>query len=207
MPRGTLHQDIYLACTICGETFRAKTTGQKYCSAKCKNRAGGRLRKARNEQLIERRCYKCGETRAAAEFTSASKTYCTTCDKAYARRWRSRNAARMVVYKRRSIAKAAAADPDYYRRLTLRKFGLTLESFNALVDRYGGKCGICRCAEPGGKHDTWHIDHDHRCCPGKRSCGRCIRGILCSNCNLGLGHFKDDPEALRAAIAYLAQHA
>jgi hypothetical protein len=32
------------------------------------------------------------------------------------------------------------------------------------------------------------IDHDHNCCHGGASCGKCIRGILCSACNLSLGH-------------------
>ena len=43
----------------------------------------------------------------------------------------------------------------------------------------------------------------HRPSPRKRSCGRCIRGILCSNCNVGLGNFHDSPELLKAAISYL----
>lgn len=32
------------------------------------------------------------------------------------------------------------------------------------------------------------IDHDHRCCPGDVSCGKCVRGIVCSRCNTGIGH-------------------
>lgn len=49
-----------------------------------------------------------------------------------------------------------------------------------------------------------HVDHDHLCCPGKTTCGRCIRGYICRDCNLGLGRFSDSPERLLMAIAYLA---
>ena len=53
-------------------------------------------------------------------------------------------------------------------------------------------CEIC-----GGKEDTLNLDHDHQ--SGE------ARGYLCNQCNLGLGHFKDDPKLLRAAIKYLAK--
>lgn len=48
-----------------------------------------------------------------------------------------------------------------------------------------------------------HVDHDHECCPTGKSCRECIRGFLCSTCNTGLGMFKDSPELLRKAAAYL----
>jgi Recombination endonuclease VII len=48
------------------------------------------------------------------------------------------------------------------------------------------------------------IDHDHECCPGERSCGRCIRGLLCSNCNVALGLTQHNGDMLRAMLNYLA---
>lgn len=61
-------------------------------------------------------------------------------------------------------------------------------------------CQIC------GLSDTrMHLDHDHSCCSEKGySCGKCIRGILCSNCNTGIGLLGDDPERLKSAIRYLS---
>ena len=47
------------------------------------------------------------------------------------------------------------------------------------------------------------IDHDHNCCPGDHSCGDCVRGILCPDCNRGLGSFHDNIEFLKNAIIYL----
>jgi hypothetical protein len=63
----------------------------------------------------------------------------------------------------------------------------------------GGACAICRVVT-----DDIMIDHDHACCPGRYTCGACVRGILCRHCNLGLGFMKDDPSRLKAALRYLA---
>lgn len=41
-----------------------------------------------------------------------------------------------------------------------------------------------------GSEQSFAIDHDHQCCPGTESCGRCIRGLLCQYCNLSLGHYE-----------------
>lgn len=49
------------------------------------------------------------------------------------------------------------------------------------------------------------IDHDHSCCDRQGSCGRCVRGMLCSSCNSTLGHAKDDVDRLKGLIAYLTQ--
>ena len=48
-----------------------------------------------------------------------------------------------------------------------------------------------------------NVDHDHDCCPGQSSCGKCIRGLLCLTCNRALGLLKDDPMRVRAAADYL----
>lgn len=72
-----------------------------------------------------------------------------------------------------------------------------------MVVAQGGVCAICRL--PESKHHSLmlKIDHDRACCPKSGSCGKCVRGLLCSNCNSGLGMFGDNQAALRAAIDYL----
>lgn len=94
--------------------------------------------------------------------------------------------------------KAAGACNRHYVRLHM--YGLSAIQFDMIVRR--GRCDSC--GDPLTL-ESIHIDHDHACCPGERSCGTCVRGSLCSPCNVGLGAFGDSPDRLRAAIAYLAR--
>ena len=83
------------------------------------------------------------------------------------------------------------------------KFNLTRDQWNQMLADQGGACAACGTTEPGGK-GTWHVDHDHRCCPATgKSCGECVRGLLCQGCNRGMGYLNDDPDRLLAAAAYL----
>jgi hypothetical protein len=99
---------------------------------------------------------------------------------------------------------ANAPTPEERRRRNLwTKYRLTPEAFDALLASQGGVCSICETDAPGAR--GWHVDHNHACCPGRRSCGECVRGLLCAACNKGLGLFRDDPEALRRAALYLIE--
>lgn len=90
------------------------------------------------------------------------------------------------------------------RERLLKKYKMTLDDYQNLLDRQGGKCWICRC-NPGDRgRDALAVDHDHKCCPGEYSCGECIRGLLCDPCNRALGMFLDDPDIVKRASAYLA---
>lgn len=98
-----------------------------------------------------------------------------------------------------------AADPDTSLRGNLwYKYRLSLEAYGALLDAQGGACAICRIDAPTDiRTSRFHVDHDHACCPGARSCGRCVRGLLCHACNTALGNFADDVDRLLAAVAYV----
>lgn len=73
-----------------------------------------------------------------------------------------------------------------------RKYGLTREQVNAMAARGCHICGTTEWKSRSGRPD---VDHCH-------GTGR-VRGVLCHRCNVGLGWFKDDPDWLRKAAAYL----
>lgn len=83
----------------------------------------------------------------------------------------------------------------------LRNYGITLEKVTELQEAQENKCAICPRVFDSPR--IMHIDHDHDCCDGNFSCGECVRGLLCENCNRGLGMFKDNIDLLWAAIEYL----
>ena len=71
-----------------------------------------------------------------------------------------------------------------------RNYGLSIEDYEVLYKQQKGLCKICECS-----FDRLDVDHDH-------STGN-IRGLLCQNCNRGLGMFNESSYNLRSAINYL----
>ena|SRR6266568_326213 len=71
-------------------------------------------------------------------------------------------------------------------------YGLSLEQVNSIAASQNFKCALC------GERAAKVVDHCHRS-------GR-VRELLCTGCNLGLGGFKDNPEFLMRAVAYLRKH-
>lgn len=107
--------------------------------------------------------------------------------KAYYARYRAENPDKIAEHNRRAALK--------------RKYGMTIEEYDLLVDQQGGRCAICPATEPGGgpsRRGYWHVDHDH-------ATGR-IRGLLCMDCNVGLGRLGDSVEGLERALAYLKRN-
>lgn len=110
---------------------------------------------------------------------------------ARARRYRVRHKREVRAYQRqyralhrddinaRVRARRAALGPAE-RSAAWRKqrVGITQEEFDALLASQNGICAG-GCGRP-----ATDLDHDHACCPGRRSCGKCVRGILCTTCNL-----------------------
>lgn len=95
-----------------------------------------------------------------------------------------------------------AATPKLEKARALRgSFGLSLEDYNQMLEAQGGVCAICRQPEThkrNGRLKALAVDHHHG--SGK------IRGLLCSDCNTGIGKLKDDPKILFAAAEYLRKH-
>lgn len=83
----------------------------------------------------------------------------------------------------------------------LRKYGMTMDDYMDMEEEQNKVCKICE--EPEKHKKRLSVDHDHSCCPGITSCGKCIRGLLCSNCNRVLGQVNDNKVLLQKMIDYL----
>lgn len=83
----------------------------------------------------------------------------------------------------------------------LDTYNLTKEMYEALYEAQGGRCALCQRAT--GKTRRLSVDHNHKCCPGRKSCGRCVRGLLCRPCNTLLGRARDAIEFFARCIEYL----
>lgn len=79
----------------------------------------------------------------------------------------------------------------------MRKYGITQEVYDEMFAKQKGLCAICLGGptDIGKKNDRLSVDHDHK--TGK------VRGLLCNDCNVSLGKFKDDISILKRAIKYL----
>lgn len=171
---------------------------------------------------MEKACGKCNRTLPVREFHRNSRNAdglswrCKKCahDAYMANRDRERARARVRYADIRDgqlerARERYATDPEVRKaararalRQRLRGYGLTVEQYDALVVAQGGVCAICRQPDRLGRRLA--VDHDHTCCPRQQgSCGECVRGLLCFDCNTVLGKVRDDPARLRAAADYL----
>jgi len=114
--------------------------------------------------------------------------FCKACEAVYRAKWRSKN-----------------RDLNRYYRVKER-FGLDRNEYEKLLRIQDNKCAICN--KPQNERinkknresipRSLHVDHNHE--TGK------VRGLLCGNCNRGLGTFKEDVNLLELAIAYLKKN-
>ena len=81
-------------------------------------------------------------------------------------------------------------------RRILYDYGISLQTYDKMLEKQGGGCMICGVKIPGGK-GRFHVDHDHQT--------NKIRGLLCCHCNRLLGAAKDNIEILAGAIMYLTE--
>ncbi len=126
-------------------------------------------------------CKDCGST---TRRVSAPGPRCATCHRE--RRTRVSSTRRLTY-----VAKQYNLSPEQYEalRAPLRR-NARGQYICPLCDRNQARC----------------VDHDHDCCSGKVSCGKCVRGLICSPCNKFLGHLRDDPSAFERFRRYLLDY-
>lgn len=125
-----------------------------------------------------RRCSKCGLTKSVHAF-SVGQSWCKDCFRSERRR-------------------RIESEPGYADRIRgyqlKHAFGVPLEDYKRQAEEQGNACAICKQPALPGRRQL-AVDHDNE--------SGLLRGLLCVNCNTGIGKFKHDVERLRAAIAYL----
>lgn len=189
------------ACAYCEAPFDGRRAESRYCSRLC----GGRARKGKGAAGDGAEFYEaaladvlamtdpCGKwmpmVKAPCRLKPGHRTRHMTAEaaakyKAGRRAWYHANREQQIQHMR--------------DRRAMMYYGLTEETYERLVEHQAGRCAMCR--EPFGDKVP-HIDHDHSCCAGKKSCGKCVRGLLCAACNMALGAIE---ARVHLAQAYLA---
>lgn len=110
--------------------------------------------------------------------------------------WREKNLEKMRKYGR----DYARAHPLEGRKAWLRrKYGISLESYEVLLQSQNGVCATCGGTNKDNMRNKYLcVDHDH-------SNGR-VRGLLCHGCNASIGYAKEDTATLAKMIDYLNKH-
>lgn len=147
----------------------------------------------------ERWCWKCKAHRPLAEFGKNAKCRdglqlrCLPCSRALNREHYDANGDAMRA-RGRSQWLDRPRRPQRHRGYYLKKaYGLTVAQYDEMVAACGGKCAVC--GRIPRERERLHVDHNHT--TGK------VRGLLCNQCNAGIGLLGDAPEGLRRAIEYL----
>lgn len=116
-------------------------------------------------------CTKCGKKKY--DFMKGTrKHWCTDCWQTYSVAWRQKN-------------KRKLRDQQLQNR-----YGITIEQYEELLDVQGGVCAICKQLCASGKDLA--VDHDHDT--------GVVRGLLCMNCNIGIGHLATQDRLMQALI-------
>ena len=116
-------------------------------------------------------------------------------NKEWLKNWRTENLDR--IHSQRSDKYYADHDAakDYHRKRAYkyRDHKVSFKDRENLIAVQDGKCAIC-----SDNTKTLQVDHDHET--------GAYRGMLCPQCNMGLGHWKDNPLTIMKAIQYLMYH-
>jgi hypothetical protein len=147
----------------------------------------------------------------APDYADGRVPVCNECRNVGRRLWDNERYANDPEYRERCIAnsnKRYHSNPEPMKILHRKtKYNITTEEFLEKLNNQNHKCGACETDTPGVKGKTWCIDHDHSCCDDKKkTCGKCVRGILCHQCNFILGLAKDNKYTLLGLINYLDKY-
>ena len=111
---------------------------------------------------------------------------CSDCSKERLRQYRKNN---------KRVAKNARLKTTY---------NITIEQYEELLEKQNFGCAICTFPDNGNY--SLAVDHDHFCCPGIKSCGKCVRALLCMGCNTGMGRIEKQIDNNRQLLDFRPTH-
>ena len=189
------------ACLYCGQPIPPVADGRGrrkiYCSSQCSGKFY--WAKFSDEERQSKVAERWQRYRAKlAQETDEQRDLRRKRDNEKSRRWREKNPEAFRLADRASYARMKA-DPERYAKAQKKdkerspnrraaKYGLSVDKMNDLL---AAGCYAPMCSEKREKF--LHIDHDHSCCSGQTSCGKCVRGAMCIPHNILLGKLEKDP--------------
>lgn len=142
-------------------------------------------------------CPNCGDTNPVDGWRKphkpTSRPWCNACRRSIERAEYNGSYRRYYAANRQKVSE----------KKRLKHYGISPEEYNVMVESNNGICPLCQRPPSGSGTSLWAIDHDHGCCSGTATCGKCVRGLICHNCNKTLGLVGDSVETLLAMVEYL----
>jgi len=181
-------------CPECSSDFQISVyANRKLCTdcAKRKRQVAAREhdRRRRPAPVHSLVCCEC-KTRFDHQGMGPIPKYCPDCKKQYAR-----------LYEKNKRQRGPKNSEALKSTRLKHRYGLSSAQYQEVIDLKDGTCYVCEKAPAPGK--SLYIDHNHACCPGEKSCGKCVRGALCQACNSALGQIRDNVQSLEYLIKYL----
>lgn len=142
-----------------------------------------------------KKCPRCKEEKPFEDYHKDSSkksgvgSYCKVCACLYRAEYEAKNKEKIKAYKKK-----------HGRRIKLKhKYGITLEDYNRMLINQNHSCAICNSKETKcSLSDNLYVDHCHET--------NKVRGLLCHDCNRGLGAFEDNITSIENAIRYLNEN-
>lgn len=142
-----------------------------------------------------KQCRICRKFKEETEFVktkfekSGRRSECKDCRAKSVRKWGLENPLKRKKSRQEETRRRQLEPFEVRRNRWLKwKHGISLEEYNILFQKQNFSCAICKSKTAGGK-GMFHVDHNHKCCNGEKSCGKCTRGLLCTTCNMIVVHF------------------
>ena len=184
------------ACQVCGNEFEPSRVNQKYCRDACAEKSRRMNPQSRHNNNLgkrRRRAEKPAETHA-----NDRRYYLASRDRilARAKEWAKANPEKI----RERYQAWKARHPLTRKAYQLKhNYNMSLEEHKEKLSEQGGVCAICGHLPTMGRWKILLVDHNH-------ATGE-VRGLLCHDCNIGIGNLKDNAARLRAAATYIERYA